>query len=162
MIVFLSLPYLTHVIGQRFSFSKECQNILVVKILLFFLVVGGFMTAAAPRIIHLITGKCSHLKAHDMTRYILSILARPNRNLEGLIFAALAIFSVGEGIRAPLLAVAASYINTSLETGRLYTIMSITDAFSHMIGDPVIQSTWSVALGLGGRWLVLPFLVTTV
>lgn len=119
------------------------------------------MTAAAPNIVHLIVGEIPHLKAHHIYP-MLSSRTRPNHNIEGLTFAALALFSVGNGVRAPLLAFFSSYIDTSLETGRLYTVMSVTDAFSHMIGDPIVQSTWRVALGLGGRWLVLPFLITTV
>lgn len=83
-------------------------------------------------------------------------------SLDGLTFIALVIFSVGNGIRAPLLAVASSYIDPSAETGRLYTIMSVTDAFSHMIGEPIIQSIWSAALELERHWRMLPFGVTTV
>lgn len=70
MIVFLALPYFTYVIGQRFSFGRERQNLLVVRILIFFLVVGGAMTAAAPNIVYLIIGENSHLKPHHMISFL--------------------------------------------------------------------------------------------
>ena len=75
---------------------------------------------------------------------------------------ALLVFSVGNGVRAPLLAVVSTYVNTSLETGRLFTIMSVTDAFSHMVGDPLVQTIWRAALKLQGPWLMLPFFVISV
>lgn len=72
------------------------------------------------------------------------------------------VFSVGFGVRAPLLAVASTYIASSLETGKLYTLMTMTDAFSHLVGEPLIQIIWASAVRLGGMWLILPFLVFTV
>ncbi|KAK0516530.1 hypothetical protein JMJ35_001133 [Cladonia borealis] len=68
---------------------------------------------------------------------------------------------VGFGVRAPLLAVASTYITSSLETGKLYTLMTMTDALSHLVGDPCIQLVWASALRVGGTWLMLPFLVLT-
>ena len=72
------------------------------------------------------------------------------------------VFSIGFGIRAPLLAVASTYIGSSSDTGKLYTILSITDAFTHVPGEPFIQAVWAAAINLGGNWLVLPFVVITV
>ena len=72
------------------------------------------------------------------------------------------VFSAGFGVRAPLLAVASTYITSSLETGKLYTLMTMTDALSHPVGDPCIQLIWASALKVGGTWLILPFLVLTV
>lgn len=72
------------------------------------------------------------------------------------------MFSVGFGVRAPLLAVASTYITSSLETGKLYTLMTMIDALSHLLGDPFIQVIWASALRIGGMWLVLPFFVLTV
>ena len=72
------------------------------------------------------------------------------------------VFSAGFGVRAPLLAVVPTYITSSLETGKLYTLMTMTDALSHLVGEPFIQVIWASALKVGGMWLVLPFLVLTV
>ena len=72
------------------------------------------------------------------------------------------VFSVGFGVRAPLLAVASTYIASSLEIGKLYTLMTMTDAFSHLVGEPFVQIIWASAVRVGGMWLMLPFLVLTV
>ena len=70
------------------------------------------------------------------------------------------VFSVGFGVRASLLAVASTYI--TFETGKLYTLMTMTDALSHLVGDPFIQAIWAFALKSGGTWLMLPFLTLAV
>lgn len=38
----------------------------------------------------------------------------------------------------------------------------MTDALSHLVGDPLIQVIWASALKIGGTWLILPFLVLAV
>ena len=70
--------------------------------------------------------------------------------------------SVGFGVRAPLLAVASTYITSPLDTGKLYTLMTTIDAFSHLVGDPLIQAIWASALKAGGKWLIFSFPVLTV
>ncbi len=77
-------------------------------------------------------------------------------------FLGLAISAFGDGIRAPLLVVASSYIDQCTETARLYTWFAFTDALSHTLGDPFLQSIWRLGLHLQGRWLTLPILVTLV
>ena len=72
------------------------------------------------------------------------------------------VFSAGFGVRAPLLAVVSTYITSSRETGKLYTLITMTDALSHLVGEPFIQVIWASALKLGEMWLILPFLVLTV
>ena len=72
------------------------------------------------------------------------------------------VFSVGFGIRAPLLAAASSYITSPLENGELYRLLTMTDAFSHLVGEPLIQMIWASAVRLGGMWLIVPFLILTV
>ena len=69
---------------------------------------------------------------------------------------------MGYGIRAPLLAVASTYISSSSDTGKLYTLLSMTDAFAHIPGEPLIQAVWAAAINAGGSWLVLPFVVMIV
>ena len=72
------------------------------------------------------------------------------------------IFAGGNGVRAPLLAASSFYISASTQTGRMYTILSMTDAFSHMVGDLIVQSIWSAALAMEDGWLMLPYLFMTV
>ncbi|KAG4428898.1 hypothetical protein IFR05_015620 [Cadophora sp. M221] len=48
---------------------------------------------------------------------------------------------------------------TGFETAQLYTLVATTDAVAHMIASPLLQKVWGGALELGGRWIVLPFLV---
>ena len=72
------------------------------------------------------------------------------------------IFSIGFGVRAPLLAVASTYISSSFDTGKLYTMFSMTDAFAHIPGEPFIQAVWAAAIYTGGSWLVLHVLVILV
>jgi len=38
-------------------------------------------------------------------------------------------------------------------------MVATTDAVAHMIASPLLQWIWGHALAIGGRWLVLPFLV---
>ncbi|KUJ17364.1 uncharacterized protein LY89DRAFT_781577 [Mollisia scopiformis] len=72
----------------------------------------------------------------------------------------LAISAFGDGVRAPLLVIAASYIDPYTETARLYTWFAFTDALSHTLGDLFLQAIWRLGLHLQGQWLVLPILVT--
>ena len=41
-------------------------------------------------------------------------------------------------------------------------LISMTDALAHIIGSFVIESIWGLAVDLGGRWLVLQFIVLSV
>ena len=41
-------------------------------------------------------------------------------------------------------------------------MLSMTDAFTHIPGEPFIQSVWAAAINAGGNWLELPFLVILV
>lgn len=72
------------------------------------------------------------------------------------------VFSVGFGVSVPLLAVASTYIMASLKTGKLYTLIAITGALSHLVRDPFIQAIWASALKISRKWHILPFLVLTV
>jgi len=72
----------------------------------------------------------------------------------------LAISAFGDGIRAPLLVIASSYIDQYTQTARLYTWFAFTDALSHALGDPFLQAIWRLGLYLQGQWLTLPILVT--
>ena len=72
------------------------------------------------------------------------------------------VYSVGFGVRAPMLTVAANYVSSASTTGKLYTLMSMTDALTHIPGDPFIQWVWASALGIGDVWLILPFVVLAV
>ncbi|TVY54409.1 hypothetical protein LSUE1_G010197, partial [Lachnellula suecica] len=72
----------------------------------------------------------------------------------------LAVSAFGDGIRAPLLVIASSYIDPHTETARLYTWFAFTDALSHTIGDPFLQAMWRLGLHLQDPWLTLPILVT--
>ena len=55
-----------------------------------------------------------------------------------------------------------AFVSSKQETGRLYTMVATTDAIAHMIASPLLQWVWGRALTLGGRWIVLPFLVLMV
>lgn len=72
------------------------------------------------------------------------------------------IYAMGFGIRLSILAVLTSFIASASETGKLYTLVATTDAIAHLIASPLLQYVWSRALAIGGRWLVLPFVVLTV
>jgi hypothetical protein len=38
----------------------------------------------------------------------------------------------------------------------------MTEAIAHMLGSPLVQSVWAKGIDLGGRWLVLPFVLLAV
>lgn len=77
-----------------------------------------------------------------------------------LVTIGLAVSAFGDGIRAPLLVIASSYIDQYTETARLYTWFAFTDILSHTLGDPFLQAIWRLGLHLQGQWLTLPILVT--
>ncbi|KAH6860351.1 major facilitator superfamily domain-containing protein [Alternaria alternata] len=77
----------------------------------------------------------------------------------GLVVFALIIYATGFGVRLSILAVVTAFVSSNQETGRLYTMVATTDAVAHMIASPLLQWIWGHALAIGGRWLVLPFLV---
>ncbi|PGH29195.1 hypothetical protein GX50_08058 [[Emmonsia] crescens] len=84
------------------------------------------------------------------------LAAAPN---VGIVVVALIVYAAGFGVRLSILAVMTSFVNSSKETAQLYTLVATTDAVAHMIGSPLLQQVWSRALNIGGRWLVLPFIV---
>ncbi|RDW85282.1 hypothetical protein BP6252_02872 [Coleophoma cylindrospora] len=75
------------------------------------------------------------------------------------VVASLIIYAAGFGVRLSILAVLTTYVNSSKETARLYTLVATTDAIAHMIASPLLQQVWAIALKIGRQWLVLPFLV---
>ncbi|PGH08512.1 hypothetical protein AJ80_07832 [Polytolypa hystricis UAMH7299] len=77
----------------------------------------------------------------------------------GIVVVALIIYAAGFGVRLSILAVLTSFVNSAKETAQLYTLVATTDAIAHMVASPLLQRIWSIALNIGGRWLVLPFLV---
>ncbi|KAL4821136.1 major facilitator superfamily domain-containing protein [Aspergillus spinulosporus] len=79
----------------------------------------------------------------------------------GIVILALTVYAAGFGVRLSILAVLTSFVNSARDTGQLYTLVATTDAIAHMIASPLLQSVWSSALQLGGRWIVLPFVVLT-
>ncbi len=54
------------------------------------------------------------------------------------------------------------YTNGPAQTNALYTLLSLTDGLSHMLGAPFMQTLWSRSLELDESWLVLPFCLTLV
>ncbi|OJD10911.1 hypothetical protein AJ78_08199 [Emergomyces pasteurianus Ep9510] len=84
------------------------------------------------------------------------LAAAPN---VGIVVVALIVYAAGFGVRLSILAVITSFVNSSKETAQLYTLVATTDAVAHMIASPLLQRVWSSALSIGGRWLVLPFIV---
>lgn len=135
LVIFMLLPSLTDFLRTRWDMSTAHIDLMIVRINLCFLLGGTSIITAAPNIPLLIFGN-----------YFLAMIT----------------FSVGFGIRAPLLAVSSTHIASSLEIRRLYTLMTMTDAFSHLIGEPFVQIIWAFAVRVGGTWLMLPFLVLTV
>ncbi|OCK91093.1 uncharacterized protein K441DRAFT_576376 [Cenococcum geophilum 1.58] len=79
-----------------------------------------------------------------------------------VIVVALAVYATGFGVRLSILAVLTTYVNSSKQTARLYTLVATTDAIAHTIASPLLQFVWGKALEFGGRWIVLPFLVLMV
>ncbi len=75
---------------------------------------------------------------------------------------ALIVYATGFGVRLSVLAVLTEFVNSRKETAKLYTLVATTDAVAHMIASPLLQKVWSKGLQLGGRWIVLPFLVLMV
>lgn len=61
-----------------------------------------------------------------------------------------------------MLSVITGFINSSHETAQLYTLVSMTEAIAHMLGSPLVQSVWAKGIDLGGRWLILPFVLLAV
>ena len=79
--------------------------------------------------------------------------------IANLFFTALIVFAGGFSIRAPILAVMSEFINALKETGRLYMLISMTDALAHIIRSLVIESILGLAVDLSGPWLVLQFII---
>lgn len=75
---------------------------------------------------------------------------------------ALIVYAMGFGVRLSILAVLSSFVSAMSESGKLYTLVATTDAIAHLIASPLLQYLWSRALKIGGRWIVLPFMVLTV
>ncbi|XTI92976.1 MFS general substrate transporter [Cenococcum geophilum] len=73
---------------------------------------------------------------------------------------ALVIFAIGFNTRAPVLAYISGHIDPVHDTARLYTLISILDAFVHMAGSPLIEILWARGLDIGGDWLALPFIIS--
>ncbi|KAG4438250.1 hypothetical protein IFR05_006278 [Cadophora sp. M221] len=84
------------------------------------------------------------------------LAAAPNMSV---VVVALIIYATGFGVRLSVLAVLTEFVNSRKETAQLYTLVATTDAVAHMIASPLLQKVWGGALELGGRWIVLPFLV---
>jgi hypothetical protein len=61
-----------------------------------------------------------------------------------------------------ILSVVTAFVSSEQETARLYTLVATTDAIAHMIASPLLQWVWGRALNIGGRLIVLPFLVLMV
>ena len=125
--------------------SEPRQSYVVAEALMLALVIGDALIVGASRMTFLIFGELMQA-VKDMCSSLIG----------------LAIFAIGNGVRAPLLAVASSYIDSDYETASLYTLLSVTDAFAHTIGDPLLQTIWKRALIIGDPWLILPFIATLV
>ncbi len=61
-----------------------------------------------------------------------------------------------------MLSVITAFIDSSHKTGRLYTLVSMTEAIAHMLGSPIVQAVWAKGIDLGRGWLVLPFILLFV
>lgn len=72
------------------------------------------------------------------------------------------MYALGFGVRLAILAVMTALVDSATETGKLYTLVAMTDAMAHMIASPLLQWLWATALGLTKPLLVLPFLFLTV
>lgn len=72
------------------------------------------------------------------------------------------VFAIGFNTRAPVLAYISGHIDPVHDTARLYTLISILDAFVHMAGSPLIEILWARGLDIGGDWLALPFIISGV
>lgn len=55
-----------------------------------------------------------------------------------------------------------AFVSSEKETAKLYSLIATTDAIAHMIASPLLQLVWDKALHIGGRWIVLPFVVLAV
>lgn len=75
---------------------------------------------------------------------------------------AIVLFSGGFTIRAPLLAATSNYIDIPSECAQLYTLISTVDTVAHIFGGLAIEGIWAEAVKLGGKWLVLQYVVLTV
>ena len=149
--MFLALPRVATGLQQGSCLSSAKIDLLVIRFSLLMLALGNLLIAEAGQIWLLIFGEQTCL-SQDLQ------LCR-SAHLTTLGFC---IFSIGNGIRAPLLATSSQYNHDSDLINRLYTFLSLTDSFSHMLAAPLIPSIWAKGLELGGSWLVLPFLVTSV
>jgi hypothetical protein len=123
-------------------------NIYLVRLIIACLFLGVALIAAAPNITMLSLGEADYQRS---TRMILLI-----------IYAGLVIFAAGFGIRAPMLTFMSGHLVTFEDTGRLYTLISTTDALGHLIGSPLFEYIWAWGLELGGSWIALPFIFLIV
>ncbi|KAH7320755.1 hypothetical protein B0I35DRAFT_199265 [Stachybotrys elegans] len=60
------------------------------------------------------------------------------------------------------MAVLTAFFISEKETARLYSLIATTDAVAHTFASPLVQLGWARSLHIGGKWLVLPFLVLMV
>ncbi|KAH8679485.1 major facilitator superfamily domain-containing protein [Ilyonectria robusta] len=77
----------------------------------------------------------------------------------GVVVFALIIYAAGFGVRLSIIAVLTAFVSSEKETAKLYSLIATTDAIAHMIASPLLQLVWDKALDIGGRWIVLPFVV---
>lgn len=123
-------------------------NLYVARTSSALLAVGAAGIAAASNLVLVILGRPTSLTL-SYTCLIVS-------------FEALIIYAAGFGVRLSILAVLTILVNSAKDTGRLYSLVALTDSVAHMIASPLLQSVWSRALNMGGGWLVLPFIVLMV
>ncbi|KAF3937485.1 hypothetical protein ABW19_dt0204557 [Dactylella cylindrospora] len=75
-----------------------------------------------------------------------------------VLFIGLAVFSLGFGARVSMLSALTGLVHKE-ETARLYTLVSILEAGSHLTSSPSLQAALAQGIKWGGKLLGFPFLV---
>lgn len=90
--------------------------------------------------------------ASSLGSFILGIEVFELENSIATVFAnvdlAIVLFSGGFNIRVPLLATVSNYINISSEYAQLYTLISMVDTITHILGGLAVEEIWAEVIEL--------------
>ena len=147
--VYSLLPYITDYLQDNRILPASRVNFWVTQLSCLALTFGTILLSILPGIGGLCTGETIiDLSLFDREQFLTVEYAL-----------ALAIFSLGFNIRAPILAFLATCVDTPNMTAQLYTLLSFVESLAHVAGSPFIEWVWGRAVSHGGSWLVLQFLV---
>ncbi|KAF2261848.1 MFS general substrate transporter [Lojkania enalia] len=157
------LPYTSIRFGLELGETAMLLSVVsAVNIVVFLILLPAATTFLQENIglsSHLVNMYVARTSSAMLTIGAAILAAAPN---VGIVVFALIVYATGFGVRLSILAVLTACVSSTKETARLYTLVATTDAVAHMIASPSLQWVWGRALHIGGRWVVLPFLVLMV